>query len=122
MLQRLMPARSVPLHRGMTADNLYWAFGPEHLQRLGAIVMEARVRLACLREMPEDADNRSALVRLAGAIVGHADREGWHALGALAGPMVRLWSTRRDGDAVFDAIDQRLGEIEQLVHDRIAHS
>ena len=94
----------------------------EHLLGLDSVVAQARARMFYLHDAPQDAEVRREVVRLVGAIVGHADREGWHALGDLAGPMVRLLATRRGDESVFEALDLALGEIERLVHDRNAYS
>src|SRR5213083_2413399 len=99
----------------MMPDYRRWAFGPEELQRLGAVAMQARVRLACLRHEPEDAAMRSEVVRLAGAIVGHADRESWYALGCAAGALVRLLATRRGDALLFDALECGLQAVEALI-------
>lgn len=104
----------------MTPDFRRWASGPEDLQAIGAILMQAMARLACLRELPEDDENRAAFVRLVGAMVGHADREGWHALGFVAGPMVRLLATRRGDEPAFDALECGLHEIAHLIDERMA--
>jgi hypothetical protein len=104
----------------MTPDFLRWASGPEELQRLGALVAQAMVRLACLREVPEDTFNRVDLVRYIGAIVSHADREAWHALGFVAGPMVRLLGTRRGDAPALDALESGLHEIAALIDERMA--
>jgi hypothetical protein len=104
----------------MMSDYLRWASGPDELQRLGAVVAQAMVRLACLRDVPEDAPLRVELVRFVGAIVGHADREGWEALGGVAGPMVRLLATRRGDSPALDALESGLGEIAALIDERMA--
>ncbi len=104
----------------MTPDYLRWGSAPEDLQRLGAVVAQAMVRLACLRDDPVDGANRADLVRFVGAIVGHADRESWHALGFVAGPMVRLLATRRGDPPTLDALEGALHEIADLIDERMA--
>ena len=87
----------------------------EQQQGLSAVVAQARVMLASLRQVPDDRDMRVEIVRLTGAIVGHADRENWHALGDVAGPLVRLLATRRGDPPVFDALEGGFDEIEALI-------
>jgi hypothetical protein len=90
----------------------------EQVQGLSAVVAHARVMLESLRQVPDDRDARVELVRLTGAIVGHADREDWYALGDVAGPLVRLLATRRGDPPVFDALEGGLDEIEALISAR----
>jgi hypothetical protein len=104
----------------MMSDYLRWASGPEDVQRLGAVLAQAMVCLACLRDVPEDHGNRADLVRLVGALVGHADREDWHALAFVAGPMVRLLATRRGDAPALDALESGLHEVGRLIDERMA--
>ncbi len=106
----------------MMPDYRRWSSGPEELQGLCAVVAQAQVRLACLRQVPGDAEVRVELVRLTGAIVGHADREHWHDLGDVAGPLVRLLGTRRGDGPVFDALDSGFAQIESLIDERLARA
>lgn len=86
------------------------------------VIAHARVMLASLRQVPDDAETRAEVVRLTGALVGHADRENWHALGEVAGPLVRLLSTRRGDGPVLDALEAGFDEMEQLIHERMARA
>lgn len=79
------------------------------------LIAQARVMLASLRQDPGDGDARAEMVRLVGAIVGHADREDWYALGDVAGPLVRLLATRRGDRPVFDVLESGFDEIEALI-------
>lgn len=79
------------------------------------LIAQARVMLASLRQVPDDGDTRAEIVRLVGAMVGHADREDWHALGDIAGPLVRLLATRRGDLPVLDALECGFDEIEALI-------
>ena len=106
----------------MIPDYLRWASGPQDLQRLGALVAQARARVAYLRQAPDDAAVRRDVVRLAGAIVAHADEAGWDELGDVAGPLVRLLSTRRGDTPVFDELEHGFAHIEELVEDGLAPS
>lgn len=95
---------------------------PEELQRLSSVLAQARVMLASLRQVPEDVEARMEVVRMTGAIVGHADREDWHTLGDVAGSLVRLLATRRGDPPVFDALENGLDEIESLIDESMAHA
>jgi hypothetical protein len=106
----------------MMPDYRRWEFAPQQLQRLGALVAQARVRLDYLRYEPEDREVRADLVRLTGALVGHADREDWHQLGDVAGSLVRLLGTRRADVPVFDAIQGGFDEIDRLIDERMART
>ena len=102
----------------MTLDPRPWSSRFEELQRLSSVVAHARVMVASLRQVPEDAEARAEVVRMTGAILGHADREGWHELGDVAGPLVRLLATRRGDPPVFDALETGFDEIEALLSAR----
>ena len=78
--------------------------------------------VASLRQVPEDVDTRAEVVRLAGSIVAHADRENWHALGDVAGPLVRLLSTRRGGEPELTALELGFEAVERLIDERVARA
>jgi len=106
----------------MMPDYRRWEFAPEQLQRLGALVAQARVRLDYLRCEPGTPDVRADLVRLTGALVGHADAEDWPELGDVAGSLVRLLGTRRGDAPVFDALEGGFDEIQRLIDERMART
>jgi len=99
-----------------------WSSEPHQLQGLCSVVARARVMVACLRQEAGDRDARVEVVRLTGAIVGHADREDWLALGNVAGSLVRLLSTRRGDAPLFEALDGGFDEIERLIDERMART
>jgi hypothetical protein len=90
----------------------------EQVEGLSAVVAQARVMLASLRQVPDDREARVEIMRLTGALVGHADREDWYTLGDVAGPLVRLLATRRGDPPVFDALESGYDEIEALISAR----
>ena len=106
----------------MIHDPRWWSSVPEALHGLCGVVARVRVMLASLRLAPDDVETRAEVVRLAGSMVGHADRENWHALGDVAGPLVRLLSTRRGGEPELTALELGFEAVERLIAERLART
>ncbi|HET7789993.1 MAG TPA: hypothetical protein VFK78_04280 [Gemmatimonadales bacterium] len=99
-----------------------WAFGPQQLLQVGSLVMQARVRLSFLKDVPDDDLVRKELTRLAGAIVHRADTQRWYDLGDYAGAMVRLLRTRPLDERTFQRLESSLTSLEALVNARMVQA
>jgi hypothetical protein len=101
---------------------LGWQGGPDDLVRLGALVLQARMRVEYLDHLPDDAEARRDLVRLIGAIAGLGDRQRWDAVRDGGGALVRILRNVRGAPLPVATLQDRLTTLERLIHQRIVAS